>query len=295
MLCKEIINESLSRIVYHYTGILSALKIVTSNKFELSSALGSAEEQYALKGYPYFLSTTRTKLGGYHKHIGNIAVMFELNGDYYNRHYPSKSVDYWLNRNPSQSYHKPHEAEDRIFSKEPSIPANGIMAVYVYVSPDTSDEAKANARHLLIASKKRGLKTYFYTDVDSWKMLDKRPEKQGDISMLTGKERTSRYNSTHKGYLLPWIELIRNTEKSKLSKKANDLRYGLVYDRYTYHNDRYMSGTAGLNTELSNARKPTAGVDRKHLINIINFMRQNRFSTVNDFVKFIADKWKTIG
>lgn len=291
MLCKEIINESLSRIAYHYTGIMNALKIVTSNKFELSSVVGnSTEEQYAPKGYPYFLSTTRTKLGGYHEYFGNAAVMFELNGDYYNRHYPSKSVDYWLNRNPMQSYHRAHEAEDRLFSKEPSIPANGITSVYVYLSPHLdSDGVKANARQLLIACKKRGLKTYFYNDPDAWKRLDKRPEKQGDLSILTGKERIGRYNSMHKGYLLPWIELIRSKEKSNLSKKANELRYGVVYDRYMHDT------VAGLKTELSNARKPTAGVDRKHAVNIIDFMRQNRLDTVEQLVKFIADKWKTIG
>ena len=289
MQVKERINESLSRIVYHYTNTVAALQIVTSGKFELTVSLGSSEELYSLKGYPYFLSTTRTKLGGYHEYIGNNAVMFELDGNYYNRHYPSKPVDYWLNRNPTQSHHKPHEAEDRLFSKEPNIPINGVNAIYVFTNPTADPQVLARTRQLLIVSKKRGIKVYFYTDADAWRNLDKRPEKQGDVSVLSGQEKTRSYTSTHKGYITPWIELVMAKEKSQLSKRANEIRYGLIYDRYVSDSIR------GLKTDFSNARKPIAGIDRKHAINLVSFMKQNNLSKIEDLVKFIADKWKAIG
>lgn len=291
MLYKEIINESLSRVAYHYTNVPSALKIVTSGKFELSSALGSHEESYAPKGYPYFLSATRTKHGGYHDYIGSNAVMFQLNGDWFNQHYKAGPIDYWLNRDPSQGHHRPHEAEDRIFSKDPSIPIDGVDKIYVYVNvyvkPEADPQIKAWARQLLINSKKRGIESYFYTDPRAWKNLDKRPNKQGDMSTLTGQEKTGGYVSTHEGYLFPWLQLIQTKEKDQLGKKANDIRYNLVYDRYV------QDAISGLKNEFSNARKPNSGIDRQHAVKIIEFMRQNKIGSLNDLVKFIADKWKS--
>jgi len=54
----EILAESLSKVVFHYTNILAALKILRSGNFKLSSALGSIEEKTMPKGYYYFLSNT---------------------------------------------------------------------------------------------------------------------------------------------------------------------------------------------------------------------------------------------
>ena len=118
MRAKEFLTETLSRIVYHYTTLWPAAKILSSGEFALSSSLGSVELQYAPEGHPYFLSTTRTKTGGYHNHVGSQAVMFVLDGDYYNTKYPSKPIDYWGNRSPDNAYGRKHEAEDRLFSKE---------------------------------------------------------------------------------------------------------------------------------------------------------------------------------
>jgi hypothetical protein len=51
---------------------------MASGKFELSSDLGSVEQQYAPKGYRYFLSTTRTLTGGYHEYTSSGSAMFVL-------------------------------------------------------------------------------------------------------------------------------------------------------------------------------------------------------------------------
>ena len=132
MRAAEIIVESLSRVAYHYTNISSALKILKSGEFELSSAPGSIEQQYAPPGKPYFLSTTRTKLGDYHRSRGaSYGVIFALDGNWFNQRYKSGPIDYWQNRNPQATSHRGHEAEDRVFSSEPTIPINGVTAIHV--------------------------------------------------------------------------------------------------------------------------------------------------------------------
>lgn len=285
MQIKEIVTESLSRVVYHYTSIWSALKILTSGEFQLSSTLGSVEQQYAPKGKPYFLSTTRTKTGGYHTgYVGNHGVLFVLDGDWFNQRYKSAPVDYWQNRDPSQSHHREHEAEDRVFSSEPAIPIDGVTAVHVYANSDEdSKEGNAVVRKLLIAAKARNIPAYFYTDKNAW--LNMNTRKTGDVSILKGQERTGGYVSTHPGYLVPWLELIGAKDKSQLSKKADQIRYG-------FHREYTKDEAArGLANELSNARKPSSGVDRDNAVKIIAYMRKHKINTVRELVDALAAKW----
>ena len=285
MRINEILTESLSRIAFHYTNNRTALSILTSGVFQLSSTLGSVEQQYAPKGHPYFLSTTRTRRGGYHRTIGQQATLFVLDGNWFNNHYISKPMDYWENRNPSLPHHREHEAEDRVFSKNPAISIEGVTAIHIYCDLEADPEVKAWTRQAIIAAKKRGIATYFYTDKEAWRNFDTR--RLGDISILKGQERTGGRVSGHKGYLMPWIELISAKNQSQLGKKADSLRYSL---QYNYDRD---SAASGLNNDLSNARKPNSGADRANAVKIIRFMQQNNLATVKDLVNFLVSKWKS--
>jgi hypothetical protein len=289
---KELITERASSVVYHYTSLLPARNILSTGKFELSSALGSVEQQYAPKGYPYFLSTTRTRRGGYHTNsLGRYGVLFVLDGDWYNRHYKASSVDYWQERGkllPGRS----SEAEDRIYSKEPTISIGGVKEMHVLVgfsegATSVTDSVKARARQVLILAKKQNIPAYFYTDAEAWLNFDKR--KLGDVKLLTGQEHTSTYQSTHQGYLYPWVEVIFSKNKDQLGKKANEIRYSLVNDNQYYRKDTVQ----GLSNEMANARKPNSGIDREHAVKIIRFMQQNKLNTLSDLVDYLTTKWKS--
>jgi hypothetical protein len=280
------LSEGISPIVYHYTRARTARNILSTGEFQLSSTLGSVEEPYTPKGYPYFLSTTRTRRGGYHDIVGSDAVLFVLDGTWYSRHYKGAPIDYWLNRDPLQSHHKSHEAEDRIFSKDPTMSAKGVTAIHLYVSSEAEPQTRAWARQALILAKRAGIPAYFYTDKDAWRNQDTR--KMGDVSVLKGQDTTRGYVSSHKGYLIPWIELVNAKDKSQLSKKADSLRYSL---QYSYDKD---SAAQGLANDLSNARKPDSGPDREHAVNIIKYMQANKLNTVKDLVNNLTDKWKSV-
>lgn len=285
---KDILTESLSRIAYHYTRAGTALRIIKSGEFQLSSSIGSVEQGYAPEGYNYFLSTTRTRRGGYHETIGQDAVLFVLDGNWFNDRYKSKPVDYWSDRDPIKHGMRQAEAEDRVFSKEPTIPIGGVTAIHVYIQPDADPQIKAIVRKLLIDAKTAGVKAYFYTDKDAWRNFDTR--KQGDVSILKGQERTGGYVSTHKGWLLPWIELLKAKDEANLSKKAKGYLYSLKYP-----SDYELKNMAqGLGTDLSNARKPNSGPDREHAISIINFMAKNGLKSLPEFVKALSKKWQDI-
>ena len=289
MRINEVITESLSRIAYHYTNISSALKILKSGNFELSSSLGSIEQQYAPKGYHYFLSTTRTKAGNYHRsRASSYGVLFVLDGNWFNNHYVSKPIDYWENRNPQSDHHRDSEAEDRVFSREPTIPIGGVVAIHVLSDPEgATAHGNAMARELLIAAKTQGIKAYLYDDFNSWANMDTRH--LGDVTRLSG-ARDKPWNRPRRAtsYLEHWIELMMINDQTKLSKKADQMRYSLSY---TYDT---QEATAALATELSNARKPDSGQERDAAVKIIAYMRQHGLNTVAEFVANIAEKWKNI-
>lgn len=286
----EFLSESLSRIAYHYTNLPNAAKIMASGNFELSSTLGTqSEENLSPKGYPYFLSTTRTLTGGYHEYIGSGSAMFVLDGNWFNDHYKSKPVDYWGNRDPLQSHHKAHEAEDRVFSKTPTIPISGVSAVHVLIKSDNTNENMGGwARTVLINAKKQSIKSYLYDDESAWRALDTRHSVPlSKNPSLRGPQARGHNPSMYKpkGYLHPWLQLITATDKSQLSKDADKLRYSLGY---TYD---AQSAEQGLGNEMSNARKPSAGIDRENATKIINYMSKNKLSTISDLIEHLKQKW----
>ena len=275
--------ESLSRVAYHYTNVAAAATILQSGEFQLSSVLGSVEQQYAPKGKLYFLSTTRTRHGGYHTVVGSSAALFVLDGNWFNNHYVSRPVDYWENRDPAKVSHRPHEAEDRVFSRDPSMPIDGVSAVHILVKPDS--EHGVWARKSLIAAKRRGIPAYFYEDETAWRNLNtSKAVPISDRPTLRGQEKY-RWGYDRKAYLQPWLELITATDQKQLSKAADKLRYSL-----SYNYDR-RNAAQGLGNDLSNARKPNSGADREVAVKIIRFMQQNRLNTLAELVDFLAKKW----
>ena len=285
----EIIAESLSRIAYHYTNTQAALKILKSGNFELSSALGSVEQQYMPPGRPYFLSTTRTRTGGYHSGGKWRGVLFVLDGNWFNQRYKSGPLDYWGNRGSGM---RASEAEDRVYSREPTIPIDGVTAIHVYLNTKTEDSEqlthdKSVVRELLIAAKTQGIAAYFYDNHDAWINLDTR--RTADVGQLTGSRRPNYYRPMRRrSYMQSWIELMNAKDISQLSKDAQRIKYNL---NYTYDLE---NAKQALGVDMSNARKPDSGQEREDAVKIIRYMQQHGLNTIGDFVDNIAAKWKDI-
>lgn len=283
------IAESLSRVAYHYTGLAAANKILQSGEFQLSSAPGSIEQQYAPKGKPYFLSTTRTKTGGYHQGSKWRGAMFVLNGDWFNQRYKSGPLDYWGNRGSGM---RASEAEDRVYSAEPTIPTGGVSAVHVFVAGDQPDDEnlkanRATARQVLIAAKTQGIPAYYYDNHDAWLQQDTR--QAAAVSQLTGKKPDSYYRGyRRRTYMDNWLELIGANAQNQLSREGDKLRYNLNYDY-----DR-RAAAQSLETDMANARKPDSGPERETAVKIIRYMQKHRLNTMAEFVDHIAAKWKAI-
>ena len=293
MRAQEFLTEAASAIVYHYTNTGAAARIMSSGEFLLASSTGTqAEKDYEIPGYPYFLSTTRTRVGDYHnRYVGSSAVMFVLNGSWLNNNYKTKPIDYW---NRSWLYSggtRDRESEDRVYSKTPAIPANNQSILEVHVLLKEQQEYRSpEVRTILLSAKKQGIPAFLYTDEKAWKLQDKRKAvniaQSGDL--LKGQQPTRRSFSPSRNYLEDWLELIFKKNKEELTTSAaKKLRSLIVYGQ------GYRNEDDGLGVDLSNARKPSSA-DYPSAAKINTFMRQNNIKTTVDLKNYLVDKWKDL-
>jgi len=287
----EQLTEAASAIVYHYTNTAAAAKILTSGEFLLASSTGTqAEQGYAIPGYPYFLSTTRSKVGDYHnRYVGSSAVMFVLNGTWLNHNYKTKPVDYWDRAwMHDTSGQRTREAEDRVYSRTPEIPANSDSILEVHVLLKEQQENRSpEVRTVLLSAKKQGIPAFLYTDETAWKLQDKRkavsPGQAADL--LKGQQPTRKSYRPSRNYLEDWLELIYKKNKGELSPSALKKVHSLVVYGQGYRNE-----DDGLGTDLSNARKP-GSADYPSAAKINTFMRKNNIKSTVDLKNYLVDKW----
>jgi hypothetical protein len=290
MLVRDIVTEGASSVLYHYTSIQDALRIMASGAFQLSSITGNkSEEQYAPPGYPYFFSTTRTRTGDYHRYVGTGGVLFVLDGRWFNQRYPVKPVDYWERSWIHSDGTRTRESEDRVFSKQSTIPADGIREIHVLLKEQDENRSPA-ARKLLIAGKTAGIETHLYTNEKAWRLLDKRNSISitRDTEVLQGPE-PQRITRPGRSYLEQWLELIYKKNRDELGDRAKKLRHDLIY-----YGSRYPKEDQNLGVDLSNGRKPSAGPDRVHAVKIIDYMRSNGYKTTADLKNAMVSKWSDL-
>ncbi len=291
---QQILSEAHSSILYHYSSLYNASEILRSGKFHLSSTSGNpSEKAYAPEGYPYFLSTSRTRVGDYSRFVSNSGVMFVLDGTRISAHYPVRPIDYWerawLHSNGSRS----RESEDRIFSKKSTMPLSIISEIHLLLKePEVNRGQSARARQLMIDSKKRNIPIYLYKDEKAWRFQDTRkavPPSEAK-ELLSGAQRLPYQVKPLrgvKGYgrssILDWIELIRKPTTQPLTKNAEKLLYDV---KYAFG----ARDTARIENDLFNAKKPT---DTEYTLSVklTDYLTRNNLS-ISDLIKMLKHKWK---
>jgi hypothetical protein len=283
----EFIAERATSVLFHYTSTSSALKILNSGQFELTSAVGNrSEEQYAPPGYPYYLSLTRTTQGDYHRYVGTGGAMFKLNGDWFNSRYIVKPIDYWERAWLHSDGTRSRESEDRVFSQEPTIPITPVTEVHVLLKEQTED-LSPQTRQIMIRAKQKGIPVYLYTDEKAWRLLDKRksiqPSQAKDV--LKGRQRPG-YSHKPIDFVKSWIELIEKDQEQHLSDRAKRQLNNLLQ-----YPDSF--GDQSISVDLANARKPDSG-DRASAVKLIKYMNNNGFKNTVELKNAIYDKWSKI-
>lgn len=287
----EVITESLSRRVFHYTRLKPAVDILESGVFKLTAAVGTrAEQELAKKQSLYFLSTTRTTMGGYHNPYSD-GVMFNLNGDYYNRHYRAGPVDYWGDRGNLHKYQKRSEAEDRIFSDKNTIDTGGIEEIHVFVMEMNPEEVESNyqyypavLRRLFVLAKKAGIPIFLYSNRDAWFVQNRNksiPLTSHPAVSSSAKQQGGR--PPRRSYLKTVSELLNARSRSALSLRAKRLLERIVNYSYDDH----------LSADFHNAKKPSS-TDYPTLVDIISQMQKLNIKNTVQLSDYIRERWSSI-
>ncbi len=318
MRISDFLTEAASSILYHYTNVVAALDILKSGNFKLSSVSGNtSEESFSPKGYPYFLSLARTKMGDYSKYSGPGSTMFVLDGSWFNNNYVVKPIDYWSDFDRSGRH---RESEDRVFSKKNEIPNDAIKEIHVFLEK-YDEKISPRVRELFILGKQDNIKIFLYNDSDAFRILNTKKSipiaDSGDI--LSGstplstrtKDEMMGYQEIYKSQrekegkkglkqfydrdstITGLVELLQKNDTSHLTKRATKELHNLLY--YVARDlewGREKDAERVISVDFFNAKKPNSR-DYEYAVILTDFMRKNNMSLL-DFIKFIIDKWKKI-
>ena len=295
-----ILREMASKKLFHYTNVQSALAILKNQEFRLTVAVGADSEVNS--GYHYYLSTSRNKVNDYTRSVSDNGVMFNLNGDFFNRHYKVKPIDYWgrdmwlsshKTKQPNEEYFT-SEQEDRVLSNKPTIKFNGkateaIESVHVLLTSAefVNENQRSSTRKVIIAAKQLGIPTYFYDNTNDFKL-----QHSGNTvkPIIPDKAESSTYYSGNYGkrYLKPWVELYYKNNDNDLSKEGKDLAY-TVSSGYLYTGEDDF----GLNADIHNSRTPTSS-GRDYVEKIIGIMHKEGLAEPRDYALAMRNKWRSI-
>jgi len=270
----ELLNESLSKEVYHYTNRI--IDILETNKFKLTSSLGtSADDNLNPKKKFYFMSVSRVKFGGYTRSNTskyNSSVVLVLNGDKLNQKYHAKPVDYWGRefrkdkRAPKDSRLSADENEERLFSDKPEIPnaSSYIKEIHVW---NYSEFKKLSALTNLADAK--GIPLYFHKDINTFKTLNKTKSQLVDRSLKSDIGEIINFIKTGK--------LVHNSTFEK-AKYSIDYHKG---DKEKIKKDFYFKEAV---TILKNDIHNNKTTNREKINKLVEEMKKLKTRTVEDFL-----------
>jgi hypothetical protein len=297
--------ESVSSIVYHATRLYNAAQILADARFRLAASSGTDTERNLQKGNkPYYLSTTRSKVGDYTLHqFYKDGVVFVLNGDWFNHNYKGGPVDYWGHNSKmwrgdiaGQGGLKGRysEMEDRVFSDQPFIPLpknpkDLIKAVHILYKPDNDTRRNQYMRILLTKAKQLGIPHYVYEDDAAYVLQDTRkaiPLTSEFIKSLANPEiqkiGTGWTDRMKSDYLKGWREIYYAKDKVSLSKEGKRTADKVLY----YLKDAY----SGLSADIHNVKaKADPG-----LVKLIKIFKKMGVSSSNQYVDAMRAKWEPI-
>jgi|TARA_R110000824_G_scaffold392347_1_gene590723 hypothetical protein len=294
MKLQDILDEGLSPILYHFTHVGRILNIIEQDKFVLRPYVGNkAEMEIGKNKKLFFLSTTRSKRGGYTTATENYGV-FTLDGRKLAQKYKGSPIEYWgpdsRNADPER---RSTEMEDRLYGDKPSIPNahKYIKEINVMVGDEQNDQQNRRIRQLMLASKKRKIPIFFYANANDFLNHNKRKAIKIDIKTLKTPAIKSggysgRMNQAAKRNLGPVLELIKApTSTKKLSKDAKLMVRDLVQDNYL----------GGMEKNIANNISNNAKDDLPIVSSLVKEFQKHGWKTTRDLIDWLQKKWTSYG
>jgi len=273
LVSQHYVLSGVSDLVYHYTSLFAAAKILKEDQFALTFVSGADDTLKPNDKY-YYLSTTRSRRGSYHEG-SEVHVLMVLDGVRLRSNYVGSPVDYW-GREFRKVAPAKNEMEDRIWSGKPYIkPASKyIKEIHISFVDVRLDSYKRQIRRVLLEAKKKGVPTFVYTDKTAAENLDKRKAvKLTDLDLKTEPSEPS-VSYGRRDHMAMWLELYEKDDKEHLSTEP----YGGAKRLLDYSIDTFK-------TDIHNSKKGTPALHK-----IVDILKKEKW-TIKDFYKHLQDKW----
>lgn len=162
--------SGLSSILYHFAQLDQASKILETGNLVASPISGTMADQNASVGAKkklFFLSTTSSRNGAYHRKYPVEGVLFTLDGHKLQQNYSGSPVDYWQYDISPTIRAQSDEMEQRVYSNKTQIPVKYITRADVLIDPkrkigiNVLRKIKANAL-------KHGIEVRIFDDPKQW-------------------------------------------------------------------------------------------------------------------------------
>jgi len=310
---ENVITESVSDEVYHFTRPDQMLEILKTNKINLSPTFGISADSSLNHNKLYSLSLTTSKnttIGYKGTKTPEYICRIQFSGRELNYNFKSKHVDYWQSSRDPKTYkdlsldmisHK-DEMEERILSDRDNIsPASRYI-----ISIDLIDTYKEPQRLIIFSqikelAKSLNIPCYFYNDAKSFNFSIK----QNVIELPTTNEPDESRNYDKSNYDAirlfalasygnPEIEnkiisglssfkVDSNDLKQRIDKEINDFKY-----EYFRHLDDYRLRDleVGIQANVSNNRATTNELTRFALRMLGYDMKKNNCNSLMAYFKF---------
>lgn len=281
--------EGLSPVLYHATHAAAAVSILKKDQFFLSASYAKgAEDDISHDTKLFYMSTARTRTGGYHARDSSL-ILFELDGRKLSARFYGRAVDYW---GPDFRSHDPtrFEQEDRIYHTDPVIKnaSRYITAVHM-----TMRDGKVNShqRQVYVTATKSRIPVYVYasaSDLIAGRNALSTPEVH---QLLKGvptvhKSGSVRRRSKYIDHIKVVYNMIRY-EPDTLPRHLHDdvgdaMRKALWGD--------WLSSVSADFHNANSSRNDDQQTQEMHR-EISRFMRRNRVRNLKDLLPILEDKW----
>ena len=283
MKVNEIITESATSIVYHFTPVGNALNIIKTDEFILGASEGSDKELN--RGRQYYMSVARVPYGDYQ--VGeNSGVIFVMDGRRWSAKHKVIPVSFYGGeyRGKNES-----EYEERLLSNESTLPVNGcIKEVHILSASDR--HRNSQVRKLVILCRHKGIPVFVYRNKRAWKILDTNNAVPSHLlaAILTGNQKVDRTQTKElDSPCKPLAELIWKKDEGELSPTATQLLIAVRNEDNSHApkltTERLVSQSSGVPE-----RKRSGTYDR-----IIAFMRKNKIQDIEALCQYLHEKWDT--
>lgn len=286
----QLLERDFPNVLYHFTSAYNALSILKANAFRLNAYFGTGYQDDDLdpKRF-YYLSTTRTALGKYHRRAPS-GVLIVIDRDKIQQNYAIRPMEYFRSRSGDRS-----EAEDRIVANAPRIEnaRKYIAEIHIGIAKE-KDQYASKWDYLLLKvyfeAKKQGIPVYFYENMNDWQLLRKNRAVVPDVQGLYGRGRLERIETAknrmpqfpREDWLAPWVELYYKTDEETLSDRSKKYLYNIRYGWFSEESIRKL-----MNEIHNQKRNPTPA-----LHNLIKIFRKLGIRQPKQYIDFLKTKWK---